>query len=81
MLPAEIAQAVKRIQFNEITGPERIEAGWFDDAFASRDYHVAVNDDVCCWIYRERRSDTGLSPGTQGGRGPSPRWFLHGFFG
>lgn len=75
-----------------ISRAERIEAGWFDDAFASRDYHVAVSDDVCCWIYRERRADAGPPPaGSQarpapsGGNAPSqrdgPRWFLHGIFG
>ncbi len=52
-----------------ISRAERIEAGWFDDALASRDYHIAASDDACYWIYRERRADA------------PARWFLHGIFG
>ena len=52
---------------------ERIEAGWFDGALASRDYFVAqAHDQSCYWIYRER-------PGSADAE--DPRWFLHGLFG
>jgi protein ImuB len=55
-----------------LTGPERIEAGWWDDALAARDYFIACNDShLLLWIYRER----------QGADQPAPGWFLHGFFG
>ncbi len=48
---------------------ERIEAGWFDGALISRDYHVAqARDQRWLWIFRERRGDTA-------------HWFLHGVFG
>jgi protein ImuB len=48
---------------------ERIEAGWFDDALVSRDYHVAeARDRRWLWVYRERR-------------GEAAHWYLHGIFG
>ncbi|WP_320533874.1 Y-family DNA polymerase [Robbsia andropogonis] len=55
------------------SAPERIEAGWWSEPFAARDYFVAQGaDHRCYWIYRERGS---LSDDTD------PRWFLHGLFG
>ncbi len=51
-----------------ISGPERIEAGWWDGRAAARDYFVARNRcGEVCWIYREPVD-------------PS-RWYLHGVFG
>ena len=48
---------------------ERIEAGWFDGEFISRDYHVAVGrDQRLRWVFRERRGDVA-------------QWYLHGLFG
>lgn len=48
---------------------ERIEAGWFDGALVSRDYHVAeARDRRCLWVFRERRGD-------------AAHWYLHGLFG
>jgi protein ImuB len=48
---------------------ERIEAGWFDGALISRDYHVAqAKDQRWLWVFRERR-------------GEQAHWFLHGIFG
>ena len=54
-----------------LAGPERIEAGWWDDGEANgdvrRDYFIALSDDGCwLWIYRDARLPGG--------------WFLHGFF-
>ena len=55
-----------------LAGPERIEAGWWDDAPATRDYFVAQNDKhVLLWIFRLRTVDESAGSG----------WFLHGFFG
>ena len=51
-----------------ISGPERIETGWWDNEDVARDYYVASNrHDVRLWIFRER--------------GGLRRWFLHGVFG
>lgn len=52
-----------------LSGPERIEAGWWDGELALRDYFVAQGEEgACYWVYRE--CDAG-----------SARWFLHGLFG
>jgi protein ImuB len=48
---------------------ERIEAGWFDGALISRDYHLAqAKDHRWLWVFRERR-------------GEQAHWYLHGIFG
>lgn len=50
-----------------IDGPERLEAGWWNDQTAARDYYVAQSSDATCyWIYRERI--------------PDAPWYLHGMF-
>jgi protein ImuB len=51
-----------------VTGPERIETGWWDGHDIRRDYYVALTrSGVRLWLFRERPP----------GRG----WFLHGVFG
>jgi protein ImuB len=48
---------------------ERIEAGWFDGALISRDYHLAqAKGHRWLWVFRERRGD-------------AAHWYLHGVFG
>lgn len=50
-----------------IEGPERLEAGWWNNDTAARDYYVAqAADNTCYWIYRERV--------------PDAPWYLHGLF-
>ncbi len=50
-----------------ISGPERIESGWFDDKLAARDYYVGQGvDGTCYWVYLERIANS--------------RWYLHGLF-
>ena len=50
-----------------LTGPERIEAGWWDGGDARRDYFVAIDGSGrWLWIFRD--------PCPPGG------WFLHGWF-
>ncbi|KQQ33374.1 DNA polymerase [Duganella sp. Leaf126] len=50
-----------------LSGPERLEAGWWNDQSAARDYFVAQGSDASCyWIYLERTTDA--------------RWFLHGLY-
>jgi protein ImuB len=56
-----------------LAGLERIEAGWWDDALAARDYFVAATaDGALVWIYRARLP---LAEAAAGG------WFLQGLFG
>ncbi|PTR07472.1 protein ImuB [Nitrosospira sp. Nsp5] len=56
-----------------IAGPERIEAGWWDDAPIARDYFIAENAlGQLLWIYCEHNPATGNN-----GNG----WYLQGLFG
>ncbi|MGQ0587558.1 MAG: Y-family DNA polymerase [Gammaproteobacteria bacterium] len=48
-----------------VSGPERIEGGWWDGLDATRDYYVAQSGAARLWVYRERGS---------GG------WFLQGLW-
>ncbi|MEO7115538.1 MAG: DNA polymerase Y family protein [Caldimonas sp.] len=58
-----------------LSGPERIEAGWWDAGLAERDYFIAeAADGALVWIYRAR-----LPLSAQGGN--ESGWFLHGRFG
>ncbi len=51
-----------------LSGPERIETGWWDGHEVTRDYFVARDArGVRLWIYRERR--------------PPHGWYVHGLFG
>ena len=57
-----------------LSGPERIEGGWWDEALAERDYFIAeAADGALVWIYRAR-----LPLSASGGESG---WFLHGRFG
>jgi protein ImuB len=56
-----------------LSGPERIESGWWDAGLAERDYFIAeAADGALVWIYRARLP---LSSSGESG------WFLHGRFG
>ncbi|MDE2456683.1 MAG: DNA polymerase Y family protein, partial [Burkholderiales bacterium] len=53
-----------------LSGPERIESGWWDGGLAARDYFIArAADGALVWIYRARLPQAGAS------------WFLQGRFG
>ncbi|MGC4028066.1 MAG: DNA polymerase Y family protein [Steroidobacteraceae bacterium] len=50
-----------------VSGPERIESGWWDGGDIRRDYYIARTDQgALLWVFRER--------------GEPGRWFLHGCF-
>ncbi|WP_018007469.1 Y-family DNA polymerase [Cupriavidus neocaledonicus] len=58
-----------------LSRPERIEAGWWDGALATRDYFIAERaDGLRCWIFRERPGHAAHDDGGE------YRWFLHGLF-
>jgi len=55
-----------------LSGPERIETGWWDAGLVERDYYIAQQPDgALVWVYRARRP---VAPQT-------PSWFLQGRFG
>jgi len=56
-----------------VSGPERVEAGWWDSGQV-RDYFIAEGEDhVLYWLYLERIiGEDGVA---------EPKWFLHGLFG
>lgn len=58
-----------------LSGPERIESGWWDGHDVRRDYFVALQTNHArCWVYRE-------CAGTDAtGKAAGERWFLHGYF-
>ncbi len=59
-----------------LSGPERIEAGWWDSGLAERDYFIAeAADGALVWIYRARL------PLSAAGSSDHSGWFLHGRFG
>jgi protein ImuB len=50
-----------------VSGPERIESGWWDEQDVARDYYTARNGDgQRLWVFRDHRTRS---------------WFLHGLFG
>lgn len=60
-----------------VSGPERIETGWWDGASVARDYFIARAKDGCLvWVYRSRL------PATSGvlGQVGEPTWHLQGLF-
>ena len=55
-----------------VSGPERIESGWWDGQWAERDYFIARDEQhAWLWIFRPRAPD----PASR------DRWYLHGKFG
>jgi protein ImuB len=59
---------VEREELTLLSGPERIEAGWWDGQDVRRDYFVAKDPrGATLWVFRER--------------GGKRQWYLHGFFG
>jgi protein ImuB len=56
-----------------ISGPERIEAGWWDDGPITRDYFIAENNlGQLLWIYCEYGA---------AGENKKKDWYLQGLFG
>lgn len=69
-----------------VSGPERIEAGWWDGAPAARDYFIAMAaDGALVWVWRHRvpSSAAGTNePGQPGAPGHvDVPWMLQGRFG
>lgn len=57
-----------------LSGPERIETGWWDDHPVARDYYIAQTDDgSLVWLFRARIPDDSGDAG-------EVNWFLQGRF-
>lgn len=66
-----------------LSGPERIEGGWWDCNLVQRDYFIAEDDQAqWLWIYRTR-GNNGIQ--AEAANGPSrdlnTSWYLQGMFG
>lgn len=70
--PEQLLKKNNRLYYKSIIrfsmGPERIEAGWWDDVDIHRDYYIGI-DKVAgsLWIYHDLKD--------------KQRWYLHGLFG
>ncbi|MBN4666635.1 DNA polymerase Y family protein [Pandoraea nosoerga] len=54
-----------------VSGPERIEAGWWEPGTVTRDYFIAADTTgALLWVFRERPV-----------QGADAAWYLHGLFG
>lgn len=74
-MPLDVDREAGRVQglqyaggaLHLVSGPERIESGWWDGGDIARDYYVARADHgALLWIFRERHAPR--------------RWYLHGCF-
>lgn len=66
LLAKPVSFAVERASL-DLSGPERIESGWWDERDVGRDYYSTKNaQGQRLWVFRDRRTHD---------------WFLHGFFG
>ena len=56
-------------EFRIVSGPERIETGWWDGRDVVRDYYIASSErGAWLWVFRDRREHR-------------QRWYLQGYFG
>jgi protein ImuB len=75
-LKVQCSRPVYESPLKLLAGPERIEAGWWNDAAIARDYFIAENDQgQLLWIYREH-NPVEKDKGNKGGN-----WYLQGLFG
>ncbi len=67
LLQQPVAIEASKASLTLVSGPERIESGWWDEQDVARDYYTAMNGDgQKLWVFRDRRTRA---------------WFLHGLFG
>jgi protein ImuB len=63
-----------------VSGPERIETGWWDGEPAARDYFIAVAEGgALVWVWRGRLPASSEGPGQPAPAGDA-QWFLQGRF-
>ena len=73
----ESPRPVNPERYRILSGPERIETGWWESSegfalsTASRDYFVAMDPEGArCWLFRPRTLDSN----------EAEQWYLHGYF-
>jgi protein ImuB len=67
LLQQPVIIAAGKASLKLVSGPERIESGWWDEQDVARDYYTAKNDHgQRLWVFRDHRTRS---------------WFLHGLFG
>jgi protein ImuB len=67
LLETPVALEARKDSLQLVSGPERIESGWWDEQDVARDYYTAQNDHgQRLWVFRDHRTRA---------------WFLHGLFG
>jgi protein ImuB len=67
LLPKPMAIEARRDSLKLVSGPERIEAGWWDEQDIARDYYTAENGrGQRLWVFRDHLTRS---------------WFVHGLFG
>lgn len=75
-LKVQRSQPVYGSPLKLLAGPERIEAGWWDDVAVARDYFIAENGQgQLLWIYRE------YDPAEKDKGNEGSNWYLQGLFG
>ena len=74
----ETPRPVRPQRYRMLSGPERIESGWWGRA-VRRDYFVAEDGDGArCWLFRNLPPAAGIVG--DGSAGTAEGWFLHGYF-
>jgi protein ImuB len=67
LLHKPVAIEARKDALKLLSGPERIEAGWWDEHDIARDYYTAENGrGQRLWVFRDHRARS---------------WFVHGLFG
>jgi protein ImuB len=67
LLQTPVAIEARKDSLELVSGPERIESGWWDEQDVARDYYTAKNErGQKLWVFRDHRTRS---------------WFLHGLFG
>jgi protein ImuB len=67
LLQRPVIIAAGKASLTFVSGPERIESGWWDEQDVTRDYYTAKNGNgQRLWVFRDHRTRA---------------WFLHGLFG
>jgi protein ImuB len=72
LLPTDNGHPLHQGKLRFVSGPERLETGWWDEYGIARDYYTAVSPrGAGLWVFRNRDRQ----------RDGEAAWYLHGMFG